>query len=293
VVALESTPASADAGAFTLPGGYVDGQGVLHRRGLMRAPTGRDERWLQSLPASSPQALVVTELLRRCVRRIGPHRASREMMCELGVGDRDYLLLQMRRAVAGSHWPMLLECPEPSCAERMDLDLVIDQVPVQEGSAGASVRVALPLAEVEARLPNGGDQEASARDQGDPATLSDRLLERCVLRVSPLQADGPCSTGALTASERAQIAAAIEQVMPGVALELEAACPECRRTFSVPFDVAGLVLDELRSRAASFERELHLLAFYYHWPLRELLGLTRAQRQRFVGLIEQQLEARS
>jgi len=43
---------------------------------------------------------------------------------------------------------------------------------------------------------------------------------------------------------------------------------------------------------AGFERELHVLAFHYHWPLGDLMALTRPRRRRFLHLLSEQLGSR-
>jgi len=57
---------------FTLPGGMLAPSGERHRDGCLRPLTGADEDWLHSLAPSTRHAGVVTELLARCVVRIGP-----------------------------------------------------------------------------------------------------------------------------------------------------------------------------------------------------------------------------
>jgi hypothetical protein len=40
----------------------------------------------------------------------------------------------------------------------------------------------------------------------------------------------------------------------------------------------------------SLYREVHLLAFYYHWTESEILSLTRSKRQRYLALLAGHLE---
>jgi len=86
---------------FTLPGGMLAPSGEHHRDGCLRPLTGADEDWLHSLAPSTRHAGVVTELLARCVVRIGPYPTTVESMRDLSVGDRDYLLVKLREATFG------------------------------------------------------------------------------------------------------------------------------------------------------------------------------------------------
>ena len=298
VAAYGYSQSSPEAGSFVLPGGFVDAHGVVHRQGRLRPPEGRDEQWLLGLPASARQARVVTELLRRCVRAIGPYRATRDMMLDLGVGDREYLLLALRRAAFGDHLALVLTCPRQGCGKPMDAGLDLDVIPVAERPVGRPLRLGLPVAEVEARLPSGRDQEAIAdladhREGGGATDRAALLLDRCILGVNPTRDGGPRAASGLGPAERAAVAEAIEQAAPGPAIDMEARCPECGHVFSALLDTAALVLDELRGGGRALDEEIDLLAFHYHWSLRELLGLSRPRRQRFVRLVHDQLSARA
>jgi hypothetical protein len=82
----------------------------------------------------------------------------------------------------------------------------------------------------------------------------------------------------------------MEELAPDVRPELEGVCPECRRPFTSRLDLAFLALRELRAHSSSVEREVHLLAWNYSWPERDILALPRPKRQRYVRLIEEELE---
>ena len=83
-----------------LPAGYLDASGDQHRQAELRALTGREEEILtQSDPVS---AVLVTEVLSRCVKRIGSiEPVSPSIIRELLVGDRQYLLLMLRQLTFG------------------------------------------------------------------------------------------------------------------------------------------------------------------------------------------------
>ena len=269
---------------FTLPGGWLDAGGACHRRGVLRPLAGSDEEWIHSVPASRPRAAFVTDLLARCVLRIGGRRATQQVVRELTIGDREFLVLKLYQATFGDRYAMVLTCPRAECGAKMDLDLLIEQIPVEERPLAASYRLELlepePLT-VEFRLPRGADQERLA-ELGDDATAQrDGLLDACVVGEAP------------PAWSREALIAAIETRAPGVESELEVSCPDCGLPFEVELDLASLLLQEVERGRAAFDRELHLLAFHYHWPLRELYSLTRPRRHRFLRLLMDELGARA
>lgn len=265
--------------AFTLLGGLVGGDGVSHRRGSLRPLNGFDEERLHALPPSTPRAVMVTELLARAVKTVGEVRMTREVARALSSGDRDYLLLQLCRATYGETLALVLVCPR--CDAKMDLDLRIDQIPVEERAPATSHRVVADDIEIEFRLPRGGDEEALAGLSAEAAR--EQLLDACVIGARP----------AWSAARREALIAAIEREAPRVESELEVNCPECGGAFDSELDIAQLVLGEVLSGRNAFERELHTLAFHYHWSLHELMSLTRPRRRRFLGLLSGELSARA
>jgi hypothetical protein len=282
-------------GDFMLPGGLLDHRGVRHREGRLRPLAGRDEAWLHDVSPATRQAFLVTELLSRCVRTIGPHRATREMVRDLTVGDRDYLLLKLREVTFGAAISMVPSCPRPDCGAKMDLDLLVSDFPVEERPVGVSHRVSCdeprPVT-VEFRVPTGHEHEQVAALVGlDDEQLRDRLLASCILSI--VDADGAAvGFESLAPSSKSQIADTIENASPRVETELELACPACAETFVLALDPASLLLEEIARHRTRFDREIHVLALHYHWSLRELLGLSRPRRQRYLRLLIAELEAR-
>jgi hypothetical protein len=270
---------------FTLPGGLLDGSGPRLQAGWLRPLDGFDEEWIHSLPPSTARAAFVTQLLARCVRRIGGRRVTRAVARALTVGDRDFLVLRVYQATFGGVLALVLDCAHPGCGAKMNLDLRIEDIPVEERRPEASYRLRLGApepVEIEYRLPRGADEERLASSgPGTPAELRQRLLDACVL-----------SEGRPAWSDEA-LTAAIEAGTPHVEWEIEVRCPQCDRSFDVELDVVSVLLQEVAQGRRGFDREIHLLAFHYHWPLRELLALTRPRRQRFLRLLMGELEARA
>jgi hypothetical protein len=277
-----------------LPGGYLDADGQLHRDFDLAVLTGREEELLAQARHRRPAALV-TELLTRCVRRIGTIRpVPSEVAQNLLVADRCYLLLQLRRATFGDRVRAQLTCPWPDCGDQVSLDFAISDVPVEVApqpepmhmmtlSAAATGAVGR---EVAFRLPTGADQEELshllAENEGAALTA---LLARCVRRIGDDAHPDEETIAGLSAPVRHEIEERMRRVAPSVAQTMDARCPECGRAFTAPFDVQRFFLGELRTSGVRLYQEVHYLAYHYHWAESEIMALTRDKRQTYIDVL--------
>jgi hypothetical protein len=283
-----------------LPGGYFDAGGRRHRDYELAVFTGREEELLAQARHPCPAALV-TEVLSRCVRRIGEVTpVSPEVARGLLVADRQYLMLRLRAATFGDRVGATLFCPWPDCGERVSLEFALDDVPVeappQPGplhtmtlSATAAGREGC---EVVFRLPTGADQEAlSGLLEDNEAAALTALLARCVLRIGDDEGTDEPSVAALSAPARAEIEERMRQVAPSVAQTMDARCTECGRGFTAPFDIQRFFLGDLRADGDRLYEEVHYLAFHYHWSEGEIMAMGRDRRHRYLDVLSDAIEA--
>lgn len=286
-----------------LPGGYWDAAGRLHRAFELSALTGREEELLaRTEPQQSPAALV-TEVLTRCVRRLGdispvPPEVARRLL----VADRQFLLLQLRRATFGDLVRAHLFCPWADCGERVSLEFSLADLPVEEAKDRAPVHAmtlsaaALPdgdpaAAEVCFRLPDGSDQEElSDRLADNEAAALTLLLMRCVQRLGTQEAPSYERISELSARARAEIEERMAQLAPKVQQTLEACCAECGRTFATPFDIQRYFFGDLRTDHALLYQEVHYLAYHYHWGEREIMEMSRDKRRTYIETLADAIE---
>jgi len=57
----------------------------------------------------------------------------------------------------------------------------------------------------------------------------------------------------------------------------------------VVFDAASHFFQEIANRQPDLYREIHLLAFYYHWSESDILRLTPQKRQGYLDLLAEAL----
>ncbi len=278
-----------DERTFLLPLGYVDCSEHCHREVQVKPITGREQQLLAFLSPRESVAAIVTELLSRCVGRVGEILdVDAELVRGLLPGDREFLLLRIYQTTFGDKLQVFLQCPDAECSEITEAPLNLNDITVEANPVEMrtfTMKVNEARAErISFRLPTGADQEAlAATKELDEAELSQRLLQLCIV-------DPSKSAEKLSQDVREGIEEQMRTLGPGIEVELEAVCPKCSKTFTSQLDVALLVLNELRLSEAALEMDVHALAFYYHWPESEIISLTPRRRARYVELLGEELE---
>ena len=275
-----------------LLGGYVDGRGHRLSDVELTPLNGRDETKLQELDGRTPLASVVTVLLARALRRLGTiARPSPEIVRELLVGDRDYLVLKLYELTLGPSLWITLACKLEGCGKPMDIKLDLSALPFEERPV--SSRYFELDGGPRFRLPNGGDQEVASRlFSEDPKAAVRTMLERCLDVDDSIRPTLP-RPEALDITLGSAIEARMQELAPALDIELEAACPECGGPFGGRLDLMPRLVGELCGSAPRLEHEVHVIAWNYHWSEREILALPRSKRRRYVQLIDRQHELAS
>ena len=187
------------------------------------------------------------------------HRASGvEAPEQLTVAVGDRRLLALHRAVTGRDVEVVAACPE--CASVSMAELSCESLPAAtprsarlEGGGGLRQPTYGDLV----GLPEGADGE-------------DELVRRCVVG-RPARAPGPED---------------LEQIDDSLAGPLVMTCPDCGAGIEVAADAERLALEGLDRHVAEIDREIHLLARAYGWPLPAIEALPDRRRHRFARLVE-------
>jgi hypothetical protein len=109
--------------AFTLPRGYVDAAGQVHREGTMRLATARDEiEPLRQVEVRQNEAYLSVLLLARTITRLGEEtEITPEMVEGLYAADFDHLQRLYERINTNGEAVGVVACP--SCANEFEVDL--------------------------------------------------------------------------------------------------------------------------------------------------------------------------
>jgi hypothetical protein len=109
--------------AFTLPKGYVDASGTVHREGIMRLATARDEiEPLRDAQVRQNEAYLAVLLLSRVVTRIGDVTdVTPEVVEGLYAADFDHLQRLYERLNTDGESVGAVTCPH--CEQAFEVDL--------------------------------------------------------------------------------------------------------------------------------------------------------------------------
>ncbi|HWM08865.1 MAG TPA: hypothetical protein VNO82_05965 [Solirubrobacteraceae bacterium] len=109
--------------AFTLPRGYVDDQGGMHREGIMRLATARDEiEPLRDAGVRKNEAYLAVLLLARVVTRIGDVTdVTPDIVEGLYAADFDHLQRLYERLNTDGEAVGAVTCPH--CSQAFEVDL--------------------------------------------------------------------------------------------------------------------------------------------------------------------------
>lgn len=268
----------------------VSAAGGADRRAWLRPMRGEDEEFLVEEGGAMLPAHRTTALLARCLARLGDeHPVDEDAVRKLRAGDRETLLLHLRRLSLGPRLSLVLRCPDEACAELLEVDVDVAELLVDSGRLAAERGIDGTAAgdgrTIGFRLPSGADIEAVAslalRDELGAVRA---LAARCAVAL-----DGE-ALGELAASEVDSISEAMSALDPQACVVLNARCAACETVFEVPFDCGEHLYREVWRRRDDLYRELHVLALNYHWREADILAMPRARRRRYVDLLSGTVE---
>jgi hypothetical protein len=108
---------------FTLPRGYADGDGNLHKKGVMRLATAMDEiAPLRDLRVKSNQAYLAVILLSRVITKLGSLPEVHTGIIE-GLYSADFAYLQEFYRQINENGTSKISVTCPKCNEKIEVDL--------------------------------------------------------------------------------------------------------------------------------------------------------------------------
>lgn len=207
-----------------------------------------------------------------------PERGE-EALRALPVGERDRLLLLLRRRTFGPRLPAVATCPE--CAAENDFQVAVADVLAAGAAAEGERTLRAHGYVIRFRLLDSRDLDAAA-EAGDVAAARARLVERAVLEATT---DGrTVAAGELPEPVLAALGEALEAHDPLAVIPLAVECERCAHRWLPLLDVPSFVWLELANRAQRVMYDVHELARVYGWSEAETLAVEPARRQFYLEL---------
>ena len=278
----------------TLPVGITAGTGAIIRDVWLEPITGNDEIWIDRVGSEMSLPQWVSLVLNRCVTPVGMARME-GLAQEMAVADRDILILSLRLLTFGPDIWGIAGCPHEGCGVSLDFTFHLPEleVPVSGADKGmGQITISRQFAGVLEKLsfvfrePNGSDQEAiAAIIPNDPLEALLQLISRCVIQVDGASAVSTDILKTVRHEELLAMERMIAERTTSFDWEFKLTCPECSGQFSAQLDLHAFYWEELNLLKDDLWREVHEMAFYYHWSEGDILSLPRWKRKRYLNYI--------
>ncbi len=211
--------------------------------------------------------------------------ATRSTLLSLSIGQRDAYLLMLRESTFGSRFEGYAECSR--CQERIECAFTVSEVwagTVPLESIGQAQQLQLGDYSISLCLPTQADMLAMATLRTIVAARQ-YLLQQCIREVTH---EG--NQVAILSLPEEVIHALGEQITthdPQAEVLLTLACPACEQTWSLCFDIASWLWNEITYHAKRLLREVHMLARTYGWSEAAILAMSALRRQYYLEMVSQ------
>jgi hypothetical protein len=192
-----------------------------------------------------------------------------ESLADLPVGRRNVALLLLRKSLFGDALKSCVDCP--ACGEKLEFTMSASAMLARSGVADVQdvnvngVRLRLPTTRDLAQLVGEADERSASR----------ALLRRL--------SQGEMNEWSVELEM--EIARAFDEADPCLDLAIALDCPVCRHAWSVSFDVARFLWEEIDVRARLLLDEVHALARSYAWSEKQILALSEARRRAYLDRV--------
>lgn len=224
-----------------LPGGFVNMSNEVVYTAEVRELTGADE---EAIAKASTTGKALITLLERGLEKIGDAVPTTADIDSLLSGDRDAILLGIRKMTFGNDLDLTATCR--SCDTKQDIvvDLSKD-VPVRELKDSSNARqwnMETKAGVVTVNLPNGVVQK-KLYDVFDKTTaeVNTTLLSGCIVALDGRPVFGNNVALGLSVSDRAKVLDEIVTRNPGPRLgEVKKTCQACEKEIELPLSLVDL-----------------------------------------------------
>jgi len=226
----------------TLPGGYVTAEGALVKYAEVRELNGSDE---EAIARAGSTGKVLAAMLQRGLVSVGGEKIDKDGLDRLLSGDRDAILIGIRRVTFGDTVEYAFACPlcRTDLTVTVDLSTDIPSVELDDPIDGRRFTyTSKNSGEIIVSLPTGLTQKKLLEnDDKTRAELNTIVLASCVLSINGVPSLGASSVLKLGMLDRENIIDEIIKRNPGPRLgEVKTTCEACGEDIPMPLSLADL-----------------------------------------------------
>lgn len=224
-----------------LPGGFINEDGILITTAEVRELTGSDE---EAVAKAGSSGKAFTVLLSRGLVKLGEEPASANDLDSLLSGDRDAILLGIRRVTFGSTIDLKVKCFK--CEEEqdtvIDLEKDVPTVELDNRVEDRTWNVETKQGTITVSLPNGLTQKRLMEYfDKTSAELNTVLLSGCIASINGIPSLGASTALSLGMADRTKIIEEILKRNPGPRLgEVKKPCKACGEPIDLPLSLLDL-----------------------------------------------------
>lgn len=229
-------------GQVELPGGWIDADGNLHTRALVRELNGRDEEKMSRIDPQKNLPLLLQTMAKCGLESIDGIEPTERMFNDLLVGDREMLILGIRVATYGDNLPMHITCPSCRAEEDLELELMED-IPISRMEHPEQREYTVELRHGRSAIVT--PLTVQMQDQvWDPkkslAEVKTDMLEKCVVAIDGRPV-GRQEVLDLGLGDRNTLLDRLQELQPGPDLSgIQLPCQSCGQDFALGLDLNDL-----------------------------------------------------
>lgn len=221
--------------------GFINKAGETVKVAEVRELNGADE---EAIAKAGSSGKALNAILQRGLVSLGDAPATKEDLDSLVAGDRDAILLGIRRVTFGEEIKLNVTCG--ACSDTKDITVhLINDVPIKEfdEETGRTWNVELKDGEFATlTLPNGALQRKIMEnlDKTGPE-LNTIIISGCLLSINDRPSAGASTVLKLGVLDRETLLTSIMNNLPGPRLgEVKKVCEACGEKMNIPLNLADL-----------------------------------------------------
>ena len=228
------------ASEVELPGGFVTAGGSLVKYAEIRELNGADE---EAIAKSGSTAKALNTILQRGLVSLGGMPVNPTDFDNLLMGDRDMLLLAIRKITFGNAVSLRMSCRACYVQNDIEVDLEKDvEIVHLNDPSDRRFTVKLKSGTAEVSLPNGVTHKKLMDNSDKTASeITTVIIASCLSEVNGAPAYGTSTALNLSILDREKIVTEIYSRTPGPRLgEVSKACEACGASIAIPLGLADL-----------------------------------------------------